>query len=525
MDTASFDHNQLALVQRMLDNLSGASLEQTDLLNPKVQSLYRLNALYLKTYMQFKNHLDKSDPKPRRGGPPPHLPPRWLADPAAFAEQALGVKLYDHQKKLCLADKRVNLLIAGRGAGKSTAACVKAIHQAVTREQHTVLVVSSGQRMSSGFGDKILDLVRGTDIRPWVKSAAGELVRFTNGSVIRFLPSNPDTIRGYHPKSAKAKFGITVILDEACFMDQGDEIRKAVEYAIITTHRNDGRLYIVSSPSSTRSWVYQLARNRESDTEVIQCASTANPDIPPEEIERLRREKNELEFRAEVLGEWVDGAFGLFTNVVDPAVVDPAGAPLPERTLYSLGADLALSYSPTHDSNVLAVLGKWWPDDHPDTEPRYRAVEMRVLDRASDKEIRQVAKELIESYRLFDAGIEQYQGKSLAEYCQRFGVRAQLIAPTAGLQRTIFHEMHRLLRRNLLELSRDLPDRFFDELNAFEYHRDESGRIGFGHPGRGHDDTVYALAWALHAALAIDRPPQPLPFLNPILTVPKVYRL
>ena len=130
------------------------------------------------------------------------------------------------------------------------AARVKALHDALCNPGHTVLVVSSVLRMSCDFGEKLRDIVRDSAIQDRVSSITQEEITFKNGSVIKFLPSSPDTIRGYHPKPNMKKSGMTVILDEACFMEQGGEIRKAVEYALITTPKEKGSIWIVSSPSS-----------------------------------------------------------------------------------------------------------------------------------------------------------------------------------------------------------------------------------------------------------------------------------
>ena len=74
--------------------------------------------------------------------------------------------------------------------------------------------------------------------------------------------------------------------------------------------------------------------------------------------------------------------------------------------------------------------------------------------------------------------------------------------------------MHRLLRQGKLILPKDLPELFFSELKAFEYKRDASGIISFGHPSSGkfHDDTIYATAWALHAAMQVPGPYEPYNF-------------
>lgn len=432
----------------------------------------------------------------------PNIPETWKNNIKHFAQEALEVTLHEHQIELCESTARNNVLIAGRGAGKSLAAQVKAIHKAVTNPSHTVLVVSSGQRMSSDFGSKLLDLIRESTVSEWVKTIAEEKVTFHNGSIIHLLPANPDTIRGYHPIRSRSESGITVILDEACFMEQGAEIRKAVEYALITKSGSDGQLIIVSSPTTTGSWVHEYvesAKDPKAGTKVFHCASSANPNISEEEIERLRATKNEVEFRAEVLGEWVDGAYGLFMGLIDLNRTDKTE--LPPEAITAIGADLALSFQTTHDSNALAVAAKWVPENADDElEARYRLLEVIHLPQASDKELRTQIKRVAEKYGVRFAAVEQFQGKALAEWCQESGIDTELIAATSNQQRMIFHEMHRLLRQNLLELPNTLPGIFFDELSNFEYRMEKNGGVSFGHPAssNAHDDTVYAAAWAIH---------------------------
>jgi len=509
----SFELEQLKIlksdiekINRDMENCGTFQIkEKQGLLRLKISSLREYRYLKQLIACKEKSKKPKAETHSQASEIPP-IPDRWRTDCVAFAQEALNIELFEHQKQLCLSEKRVNILIAGRGAGKSVAARVKAVHNACLESNHTVLVVSSGQRMSSDFGSKLLDLIRETPIREWADSITLEQVKWKNGSVIKFLPANPDTIRGYHPKSTQSRGGMTVILDEACFMEQGDEIRKAVEYALITTPRESGHLYIVSSPSTVGSWVHdyvEQADKPDADIAVIQCPSMANPTIPPEEIERLRATKNELEYRAEVLGEWVEGAFGLFSGLIDPNRIPGDAPPVPAGAICALGADLALSYNQTHDRNALAVVARWFPDGSEDElEARYRVLDLAVLDQASDREIHSVFKRFAERYNLEYAAIEQYQGKALAEFSQTFGIETRLIAPSPGLQQTVFHELHRLLRQGLLELPDHLPSLFFEEMKAFEYRREPNGHVAFGHPSSGkmHDDTVYALAWAIHAA-------------------------
>lgn len=523
---------EFTFLQNELPHLEGIIVKaRVDLQNAetltesKQQSEARLYSQLLGRYLSVCKFLQKDD-----GGEDEtsfSIPEAWRDDSVVFAREALKVNLYEHQQKFCRSERRINLLVAGRGAGKSLAACVAALHRAAASPKHIALVVSSGQRMSSDFGQKLLDLAHESALRPWITRAAAEQISFKNGSVVKLLPANADTIRGYHPKSTSQNAGVTVILDEACFMEQGDEIRKAVEYALITAAKDRGRLYIVSSPSTTGSWVYsyaQRANDPEADIALIQCSSAANPSILPEEIERLRKTKNELEFRAEVLGEWVDGAYGLFGGLIETNRMGRCGDPIPEWADCALGADLALSYSAAQDRNALAVVARWLPENSGEyeEETRYRLVEMAVLDRASDRELRQTVRRLIEKYGVRTACVETYQGKGLSEYCQSLKVETQLVNPTAGAQQSAFHELHRLLRQNLLELPDDLPPVFFDEMAAFEYRRESNGRISFGGPSGAHDDTVYALAWAIQAAEAAAALPPPIYSSPPLIAfIPK----
>ena len=63
------------------------------------------------------------------------------------------------------------------------------------------------------------------------------------------------------------------------------------------------------------------------------------------------------------------------------------------------------------------------------------------------------------------------------------------------------------MRQNLLELPNDLPPVFYEEMAAFEYRRESNGYASFGSPSGVHDDTVYALAWAVQSAqIALNLP-------------------
>ena len=469
---------------------------QDDLLDSKVQGLFRLRDSIFSLLSKFFPESKKDKPP---DAPIDDKLNRWKDDASLFAKEALDIELFDHQKQFCQSDQRTVRLIAGRGAGKTQASIIAALFHALRTPNQLVLVISSSQRMSSEFGSRLIFLISSSPLNEYVVTMSSRVINFKNGASIKFLPANPSPPRGYPPKKGGAG-GVCVVLDEACFMEHGDKIRKAVEYALITTSKKNGKLYIVTSPSSASSWVYAYVKNAQkpkSRIEVIQCASSANPLITNEELERLRQNKNELEFRAEVLGEWVEGACGLFKGLIEPN--RRTCVKLPPNAVYALGADLALSFSPTHDRSVLAVVAQFQSGTDP--EPHYCIADLRVFETASDRELRKAAKNFITKYNIEVAAVEQYQGKSLAEYCASLNLAVELVSPTPQRQQTAFHAMHALLKQKRLALPDHLDPVFFEELLAFEYRRGPNGGAQFGHPHSGgiHDDAVYAAAWALDA--------------------------
>ncbi len=498
-------------LEEEMDRVKHCLDEEENLLDTKVQGLHRLFLSYISGYFSAAAKLLPKSSKPDQSKSQTEddccdeslaeKKRRWKQDSACFAKEAFDIELFDHQKQLCESKKRTVILIAGRGAGKTQASIAAALYHAVFNPNQIVLVISSSQRMSSEFGSRVVFLLANSPINQLVVSMSSRAIQLNNGSSIKFLPASPDTLRGYHPKKGGAG-GVTIILDEACFMNNGEEVRKAVEYALITTSHEHGKLYIVSSPSSASSWVYgyvQSATDPRADIEVIQCPSSANPLISPDEIERLRQNKNEIEFRAEVLGEWVEGASGLFKGLIEPNIIKRFT--LPESAVFALGADLALSFSPNHDRSVLAVVAQYTNKNS--AEPRYCVVDLEIMTTGSDLGLRAAAARLIDKYKIEIAGVEHYQGNSLAEHCSSLNVAVDLIAPTFQRQQMAFHTMHSLLKHKRLALPKKLDPILFDELKAFEYRRGPNGGAQFGHPTAGgmHDDAVYAVAWALDALL------------------------
>lgn len=122
----------------------------------------------------------------------------------------------------------------GRQVGKSTAAALKALHQAAFEAKSLVLLVSPTERQSRELFAKVTEFSANLGLVP-INQNLGS-IEYRNRSRIVALPGTPATIRGFSaPK--------LVIVDEAAFVDR--EIFPAVRPMLAVS---GGNLVLLSTP-------------------------------------------------------------------------------------------------------------------------------------------------------------------------------------------------------------------------------------------------------------------------------------
>lgn len=169
---------------------------------------------------------------------------RWGLDAAAFAREALGFTPDDWQEKFLRSTAKRTLLNCSRQSGKSTAAAVKALHQAICFPGSIILCLSPSQRQSSELFRKV------TTFHATMKDAPKPLtdnrltLEFETGSRIVSLPGTEGTIRGYSSVSL-------LIIDEASRVDDG--LYRSVRPMLAVS---GGQLVAMSTPFGKRGFFH-----------------------------------------------------------------------------------------------------------------------------------------------------------------------------------------------------------------------------------------------------------------------------
>jgi len=137
-----------------------------------------------------------------------------------------------------------------RQVGKSLGCAFECVHDA-SLTGNDWLIFSAGERQAKEFISKVgyvaLMYSEGLEVaRPDVKVSE---VKLWNGARITGLPSNPATARGYSR---------SIILDEAAFHEQPDELWRAVFPIITNPLKGNLKVRIISTPAGKNNLFYRL---------------------------------------------------------------------------------------------------------------------------------------------------------------------------------------------------------------------------------------------------------------------------
>jgi phage terminase large subunit-like protein len=147
---------------------------------------------------------------------------KFLPDGLAVDKLLVQLKLaaYPWQEQLFKSRAGMVLLNCSRQAGKSTCVAFLALLEALTIQEHLVLIVSPSARQSRLLLRKVRDFMLRMPLKAVQRAqASAEQVVFANLSKIVALPCKEETIRGY------SSVGL-LIIDEAARVP--DELYHAV---------------------------------------------------------------------------------------------------------------------------------------------------------------------------------------------------------------------------------------------------------------------------------------------------------
>lgn len=234
----------------------------------------------------------------------------------AEVKQLKEVILYyrPHPKQLEVHNSKAKFIMccAGRRSGKTVmcvGAALRLIEQHWNDKRKLQIAWISPTFSQCGRGITVLKEKVGRD---FIKNDLMEIkgispvVATINGHKIIFLSAdNADSIRGYW-------FDMCII-DEAALISD-----KAFSSVILPTLMDKGgKVIAISTPAGTSGWFYNYCQKSISDKEIdfFKFSSYDNPYLKPEDIELIKSEMSELEWKQEGLAEFVSTSDMLIHNI------------------------------------------------------------------------------------------------------------------------------------------------------------------------------------------------------------------
>ncbi|TQM93554.1 hypothetical protein [Roseinatronobacter monicus] len=378
-------------------------------------------------------------------------------------------------------------LVVGRRGGKSHAAALLALFQAVFQDHRdklspgeiaTTLVLAADRPQARSAMRYIAGLCEHPMIRPMVKRQNETTIEFSNRSSIEIGTASFRSVRGYTLSA--------VIADEIAFWHSDGaspdrEIIQALRPALATL---DGRLIALSSPYAKRGelWrTYKRSFGDDADTRVLVAQAptlTMNPTLDPAIVERAKRDDLEAA-RAEYEAQFrSDISSFLDTDQIERATRRKPLELMPSsRHRYFAFCDPAGGGA---DEFTLAI--------------GHREGDTVVVDlvRGRHGSPAEIVKEYADVLRRFDIGTihgDRYAGRWPRDEFMRWGIKYQ----TSDLDRSGLY-LELLARLNSGSVELPPCDRLQRQLIGLERRTSRSGRDTIDHAPGSHDDRANSIA-------------------------------
>ena len=224
---------------------------------------------------------------------------RFALDPAAFALEALGLRLDPWQREAVSSASKRDLFNCVRQSGKSTGAAVIALHEALYKPGSLTLLISPSQRQSSELFRKVTELREQLPTAPELTEDNKLSLTIQGGGRVLSLPGSEQTIRGFS--------GATLaVLDEASRIP--DELYFSVRPMLAT---RQGRMILMSTPFGRRGFFWH-EWSGTSPWNRVEIPASSVPRITPEFLAEEKASMGSLWYSQEyccVFGENTDSVF------------------------------------------------------------------------------------------------------------------------------------------------------------------------------------------------------------------------
>jgi hypothetical protein len=150
---------------------------------------------------------------------------------------------------------RFNIVLKSRQLGLSTVTAMYAVWMAIFHKDKNILIIATKQAVAVNIVKKVKLAIKALPpwlILPEIKSSTKQHIEFTNGSMIKAIPTSED--------AGRSEALSLLIIDEAAFIRNFDELWMGL-YSTLST---GGRAIILSTPNGMGGKYYELYTQAES---------------------------------------------------------------------------------------------------------------------------------------------------------------------------------------------------------------------------------------------------------------------
>lgn len=212
---------------------------------------------------------------------------------------SLEVDLTEPQREFIESEHPYTLFVAGRGAGKTTAATWKILSLPAESEvicvAPTYVVLRDVTKKCFRQIDGEIRRQSGVQLIVDERKADNEIT-LMNGTVVKFRSAdNYEKLRGLSIEY--------LFVDEGAVMDED-----AWNVLAATLREGEPRLWLTTTPKGRQNWVYNLSRLPPDQVKVIRAPTSSNPNLPGAFTDLLKRQYTNSFALQELEGEFVDYA-------------------------------------------------------------------------------------------------------------------------------------------------------------------------------------------------------------------------
>lgn len=363
-------------------------------------------------------------------------------------------------------------MCCGRQAGKSHMASAYAIVKCLSKREQLLWVISPSFRQSGFLFDKIVSFCNEFKIPTNIKKSQQEMsITFKlTGSVIQAVSGEDgDKLRGATLDG--------VIIDEAAMMRPNTFEEHIMPMLVV----RKGEVMMLSTPKG-KNWFYDWYASKDKDVQSFHYISTDNPYISPDELERARRNTDDLTFRQEYLGEFLDNGGEVFTHY---AISDYPLGTHQDGHMYIAGLDLAKSV----DYTVLTIA---------DADTREIVDVMRMSDLSWESQVFKIKEYLKRFGNPIVYCDSTGLGDPIVERLVNEGVEARGLVFSSKSKEQMVQNLAVMLQNEEIKLP-NIPE-YISEFAQFTFVHSPTGRFKYSAPPGKHDDCVASmclLAWGI----------------------------